>query len=153
MKKLAVSLLVLFVVTLSSAATLTVREVLELRNGLTNLDGSTQVVAQGDAPAKVVVVPYTFTSDSRWKIFTALTSLKATAETFEAARTDLVKRLGLAPDEKDPAKLAPFEEALAKDLKRTVDIKLPTITKADLNLDKNQIPSSVLVLLAPMLKE
>lgn len=153
-KLLIIALLGFFVSSLASAATLTVSEVLELKAGLQALDGQpTLVPAQGDQPAKVVSVPYKFSSDARWKIFSALTAVKGTLDTFEAARQDLVKRMGLDTDPKNEAKLTAFTTEISKDLARKTEVKLPTLSRAELNLTENAIPGSVLAALAPVIGE
>lgn len=150
MKKLV--LLFLLVATLASAASITVSQALELRAGLQALDGQSQVVPQGDAPAKVVAIPYKFSGDARWKIAGALTALKPLLETFETNRTALAKSTGADVDPKNEVKGLAFATAIKQDLLRKEEVKLPTLTRADLNLTDNPIPGSVLDALSPIIQ-
>ena len=151
MKKLILSALAALIVNIASAASITIGQAIELRAGLTALDGYQKDVPQGDAPAKVIVSPYKLSSDTRWKIFSALTAIKPTLETFDAARADLQKRVKLAGDDK--AALAAIDQEAEQLLARKQDVKLPTLKREELALGGNPIPGSVLVALAPIIAE
>jgi hypothetical protein len=156
-KLLITALLGLFIASLASAASLTVATALELRAGLQALDGQTQIVKVKDRDGvladSVVVVPYKFTGDTRWKIAGALTIIKPFLDTFDTAKASLIKATGVDVDPKNDAKLAAFNTEINKDLARkSDDLKLPTLTRADLNLADNPIPGSVLSALQSIIK-
>jgi hypothetical protein len=152
MKKL-ILLVSLFVASLASAATLTVAQALELRAGATALDGQTQVVPQGESPAKIVLVPYKLTGDTRWKIASVLTALKPLLDTFDSVRQSVAKSTGADVDPKNEAKAAAFSTEINTQLQRKDEVKLPVLTKAELNLNDNPIPGSVLAALQPIIKQ
>lgn len=157
MKNILLLLAVLIAATFANAASLTVAQALELRAGLQALDGQTQIIKVKDRDGvvsdTVVQVPYKFSSEARWKIFGALTILKPFLETFDGVRQNVAKVTGADVDPKNEAKAAAFSTEINKELqKRSDDLKLPLLSRADLNLTDNQIPGSVLGALAPIIQ-
>jgi hypothetical protein len=133
---------------------LKVVDVISLNQALSLLDGAQKVVPQGDAPAKIVIVPYDFSGKTRWAIAQNLIALQPHAKAADDARNALVKQIGgeaggIKAD--DAAKIAKFTVAYNELLIQPVTVELTKIPLADLKLDINALPPSVLAILSPII--
>ena len=133
---------------------LTVEQALDLLAGLTALDGHEELVGEGKQQQKIVV-PYTLGGPLRQAIFHDITATKPVAADFQNARNAVVIELSKGAGKLDPgspesAKLALQTQAM---MAQPVDLKLDRIKLADLKLDSNPIPGTVLAQLAPILDE
>lgn len=141
----------------ASAETLKLKleQILPLANALASLDqGQTKIIKQGDAPDKVLQLPYEFSGATRWAIARNLGALKREVEAFEKTRADLIKQIsgGGAEIKKDePEKFAKYLAEITPIVESTLKLELQRLKPDDLKLDQNPIPASTLVALEPIL--
>lgn len=152
------SLLCFFVLIASASAEsmkLKLADILPLANALASLDaGATKIIKQGDAPDKVVQLPYEFSGATRWAIARNLGALKREVEAFEKTRGDLIKQIsggGTEIRKDEPEKLARYLTEITPIAETAVKVDLQRLKPDALKLDLNPIPSSTLVALEPIL--
>ena len=133
---------------------LKVSDLLALQQGLAAFDGQQKVVLQGDAPAKVVLTPYELSGKVRWVIAQDLAALQPQAKAVDEARNALLKQIGgefgTIPST-DTARISKFTAAYNEVLNQSVTVELTKIALADLKLDANPLPPTVLSSLTPII--
>lgn len=126
----------------------------ELAAAIIALDGTDRAVDQGPGnPARILREPYKFAGDVRARLAANLAVLAAAGKDANDQRDALIRQIsggGSSIDQKDKAKLDEFNRAaqLLFEKERTLD--LSPIATADLQLDQNAIPVSVLAVLAKL---
>lgn len=135
---------------------LTVAQVAELAQGLAGLDGYVKTVGTGEA-TKTVPAAYDFGPQTRWAIAENLAEAKRVLAIFDAAKSAVLK--AVSPDgtgeavDKDPKLSARFSADVRKLLDERKDLELSPIALADLRLETNAIPGSVLANLRPIVRK
>lgn len=126
----------------------------ELLDGLKTLDGH-QVIIRDGAKESAVMQPYTFGGGLLLVIAGDIAKLHAVTATFEAAKRALVMQASKGTGQIAPGspEWASSKEQLANMLAEKQPIELRHIKAAELNLEKNPIPPSVLALLEPILDQ
>ena len=133
---------------------LKVSDLLALQQGLAAFDGQQKVVPQGDAPAKVVLVPYELSGKTRWIIAQNLAALQPQVKAADEARNALLKQIGGESGTipaTDTARISKFTAAYNEVLNQSVTVELTKLALADLKLDANPLPPTVLSALAPVI--
>jgi hypothetical protein len=125
---------------------LTNRAIVELRQALTALDGApTPVTIEGKT--QVYLKPYEFAGTTRFKIGKNLSAVKSIAELVDKASDGITRQYAVKGT--IPAELVPeYHDDREKLLNLETEIELTTLAEADLKLDINAIPGSVLGILA-----
>lgn len=119
-------------------------------------DGYKKIVPSTNpgVPDQIVIVPYELSGRTRMAIAENLSALKPTIDAFEIANGNLSKSFGkngADVDQKDQEAMAKYIAELTQILKRPVSVNLVKIPLADLNLDHNPVPPSVISALAPVI--
>jgi hypothetical protein len=132
---------------------LKVADALALNAALSSLDGQQKVVPQGEAPAKLVVVPYEFSGKIRWTIAQNLTALAPSVKSADEARNALVKQVGgesgtIAAT--DSVRVSKFTAAYNEILTQPLTVELTKVKLEELKLDANPIPATLLSALTPI---
>lgn len=136
--------------------TLKLKEISELHAALLSLDGYDRIArgAEGQ-PDQIVHEPYQLGGKVRWNVAKNSGILKQLMDAYNVARNDLVKELskdGKSIPATDTDALAKFTEEHQKIFEIDHEVSgLLKFNEADLNLDKNPIPPSVLVALMPLI--
>lgn len=133
---------------------LKVSDLLALQQGLAAFDGQQKIVPQGDAPAKVALTPYELSGKVRWVIAQDLAALQPQAKAADEARNALLKQIGgdsgtIAAT--DALKVSKFTAAYNEVLAQVVTVELTKLALADLKLDANPLPPTVLANLSPII--
>lgn len=133
---------------------LTLRDCLGILTALTQLDGRKVIVAAGKANESVELVPYSFGSSPsrsglvRDAISHNLFMLAAVQQEAQAANRRIQNEVGkgatIAPGSKEAGDL---DARLNEYLDRPCKVDLDQLRDEDLNLDKNEIPGTVLAAL------
>ena len=140
----------------TNTRTFTVRQLNELFTAVTNLDGQTVVVGQGESQ-KAVTVPYKFGGKARWNLTKITSKLRQHQEDFTKARDAIINDVSggkgsIQPDDTDA--IARLNKELTAALDAEVEVTgLLTVDLNDLNLAENQIPTTILSVLSPLIKE
>lgn len=138
---------------------LKLKQVTKLRAGLVALDGHIKL-AEVDGKPVPVQTPYDFTGSFRWNIRKNLRLATDRAEDIEKVRIELIRQhssrvQGFDPFDKSEAtaaKLQAYEKEFNGLLEKEEEFAgFLMISQAQLNLDKNPIPGSVLEHLDPLL--
>lgn len=161
MKRIVVSVLCALFVTAFAASAETVkvkaRDLLNLQTALTSLDGHERVLeAAKDEPAKVAQVPYDLSGAARLAVAFDIAEVNSAITALNSARDGLIKEISGGKNsipKEDEAAIAKFSEKFGEVLDAPVDLNLRIIAVADLKLDVNPIPGTVLAVLKPVLKE
>jgi len=133
---------------------LKVSDLLALQQGLAAFDGQQKVVPQGDAPAKVVLVPYELSGKTRWIIAQNLAALQPQVKAADDARNALVKQIGGEAGTiaaVDSAKVSKFTAAYNEILAQPLTVELTKVKLEDLKLDANPLPPTLLSSLNPII--
>ena len=133
---------------------LKVSDLLALQQGLAAFDGQQKVVPQGDAPAKVVLVPYELPGKTRWAIAQDLAAIAPALKAADEARNALLKQIGGEAgtiSSSDTVRISKFTAAYNEVLNQVVTVELTKIPSADLKLDANPLPPTVLASLTPII--
>jgi hypothetical protein len=132
-----------------TASVRTVGDAIALSQALSQLDGQKKIVDHGkDIPAEVVVVPYEFSGPVRFALADDLAALQVPLKAFDDAKQALAKQY---PSDSNGKLSEKFLVEANAALAQPVDLKLKQIKRADLQLDRNPIPLSVLAALSPVL--
>ncbi len=136
--------------------TLTVRDIITLHGALSSLDGYAHIIKGEDGKDKSITVPYKFTGKVRWNIAKALTITKTYTDNYTKTRDAAINEIsgGVGSiKEGDTEKIGRLNMELSSllEVKEEV-VGLLSFTQADLNLDDNPIPVSVLTALTPLLE-
>lgn len=143
----------LFALAVSRAETFKIRnaDLPDLANALAALDGSERVVDQGPGnPSRIVREPYKFSGDVRARLAADLAVVVDAAKRAQEKRDALIKQISGGSDRIDPknsAQMAEFTVSASTLLEAEVALDLSPIATADLNLEANAIPVSVLAAL------
>lgn len=135
---------------------LKITKVKELHEALLQLDGL-EKVAHIDGKDKIVKEPFKLSGKSRWNIAKNVGILARKLEGFDKVRNDLVQEISegkniITKDETE--KIKAFEKEIISVLETEEEIEgILTITKTDLNLDANAIPTWVIIALEPIITE
>lgn len=132
---------------------ITIDKALSLRAGLTALDGYNKIIKNGENES-TAVVPFKLSGVMRMTIARNISRLEQPLADYNKARNEVIKSLA-GPDGNavPPEKLAEF---LAQDVgmrKQETELSLTKLKVADLNLDDNPIPGSVLAMLLDLVGE
>jgi hypothetical protein len=127
-----------------------IREILTAAAALNALDGYTKVVKDGGLD-KAVTVPYEFTANVRFSIAKNIAALGPVLRTFESSRKALIKQFSDGGNEVPADAMAAFSEAPSELLDRDEEVSSAELSQADLNLERNPIPPSVIAGLMPLL--
>ena len=157
MKTTLVLLTSILTVAAHAAPSMTVQQEVSLANALAALDGHTvipKVNGQDQAPASV---SYTFSGDVRWKIRDDLAALQPKLDAWQKVQQDILKEVSggkwfIAPT--DAAGQAAYGMKISEAAQH-VDAnppKLQTFTRAELDLNENPIPGTVLTALSPLIQ-
>lgn len=134
------------------------RVAVEIANGLAGLDGR-NISAKDNNVERVISAPYKFSGTLRKIIFRNLARLRVEIEVHNNASQALFRSISGGRemmDEKDPAQaalLATYHAQLRDLLNEEVEVELQPIFLSALDLDKNDIPGSILAMLDPIIKE
>jgi len=156
MKTTLVFLASLLTVAASAAPSLTVQQEVTLASALSALDGHTSII-KVNGQDSAVNVAYTFSGDVRWKIRDDLAALQPKVDAFQKVQQDVLKEVSggkgfIAPtDATGQATYAMKVDEAGKHVDENPP-KLQTFTRADLNLNDNPIPGTVLNALAPLIQ-
>jgi len=126
------------------------RGILELRQALIALDGLPTPTSLENRNAQTYLKPYDFTGTVRFRIGKTLNALKPIAEAIEKAGDAVTRKY--AVDNIIPGPMVSAyttERTELMDVENEIDI--PKLTEADLKLDVNPIPGSVLSILSVMM--
>lgn len=142
--------------TFAGTPTLTVAQEVLLYAGLQALDGHTIVPKTNGQEQAAANVAYDFSGDVRWKIRDNLVALQPKMDAWDKVKKDDLKFLTngtmfIAPT--DSKLMSAYQQKVSDD-SSVVDPnppKLQSFTRADLNMNVNPIPGSVLDWLAPIL--
>ena len=132
---------------------LTVQQILAASAALKALDTYERVVREG-SNERVVREPYRFGGAVRMALARIQAGLRVHADAFDAAHDALVREISGGEAQIRPemhGQQARFREEIGKVLAATHALDLPALTEADLRLDDNPLPPSVLVALLPLL--
>lgn len=146
----------LFLAALGHAETIKLRvsDALALKSAIEALDQGQQVILdQGTEAKKVVPQPFEFTGNVRFALAQNLAALRPVAESYEAQRVALIRRIGgaagIAPD--DGKRMLEFQERNQALLDAEVEVDVRRIALADWKLEHNPIPAAVLASLIRLL--
>lgn len=132
---------------------LTVEQALNISSALMALDGQERSIKENDKD-RVIKTPYQFSGSTRLIIARDMAVLNEVAKTYNDARIALVNQFAIdgkiEPNSDNEKK---FTIEMKKIIATEQDINLTKIKAADLNLDSNQIPGTVLALLNPILDD
>jgi hypothetical protein len=137
-----------------SPAKLTIRECLGLLSALNSLDGQRVIVAKGKPTESVETVPYKLGSsqDRAGKVRGAISHnifmLGQIQQEAQAANRRAMASIGKGTEIRPGSSEAiEFDRQMAEYTERPCNVELDHIQEADLRLDQNDIPGSVLALL------
>lgn len=122
-----------------------------LMQGLSSLDGYERTVKDG-ARERVVIERYKFERGFVMAMARNLTALKAIQEAYEKEITAIRAEVADGGEIKDGPQLARLNDENRKLLALPQKIELVTIQEAELKLDVNPIPISVISALAPIME-
>ena len=128
------------------------QQVRNLATAFSMLDGSAKVINN-----EKVLEPYVFSAKARWNIVKNLRILNVFVTDFNNARDALIKQISNGNNEidsKNQEQMAEYLNGLSEINLQEVEVNgiLP-IKLEELNLDKNQIPSSILAELGDLINE
>lgn len=140
---------------MSGTVEVTVKEAMQILQGLKALDGFDRVVKDGNVE-KIVNEPYKFSPNFIWMLTKNSVALLATVEKFELAKSKIIKEEAGADkriDDKDTVKVQAVMEKINVLLEEKEELKLGMITMGELNLGENKIPPSALAKLGKLLAD
>lgn len=134
---------------------LTVEQATGVYGALQNLDGRERAVGNKDNE-RIIMEPYKLGA-LRLTIAKNCTALKNALSPYEKARNDfIVEKSGgtgtIDPKDNKEAAAAVLEQT-QKWLAEEIDVKIEKLSYADLKVEENNIPISVLADLAPIIKD
>jgi hypothetical protein len=104
-----------------------------------------------------VTVPYKFGGKARWNLTKITSKLRQHQEDFTKARDAIINEISggkgsIKPD--DTEAIARLNKELTEALDQKVEVTgLLTVDLKDLNLEENQIPTTILAILSPLIRE
>ncbi len=119
------------------------RAILELRQALTALDGHPVPVVTESGKTQFYTKPYAFTGSIRFRIGRMLKTVSDLADIVDKARQAIVKQYAVnerVPPEKAEAYTGEIESLFAVEN----EVPLDKLAEADLKLDENELPVSVI---------
>lgn len=125
---------------------ITNRGILEIRQALTALDGHPTPTSSENTKASVYLKPYDFTGSVRFRIGRILSTLNVIAQDIEKASDEVAKKYAVDNIIPAPA-VAAYTQERNNLLDIENDVEITKFTEADLKLDINPIPGSVLSVL------
>lgn len=132
---------------------LTLKQILDASSAVKALDVYERVVREGGTE-RVVREPYRFGGATRMTLARTQAALQAHSDAFDKAHNALIRELANGQDH-IPADAAGskqmFVEEIGKLLASEHPIEIAQLSEADLKLDDNPIPPSVLTALLPLL--
>lgn len=140
----------------ASEPKLTVAQEINLSNALAALDGHNVIPRVNGQDQAAANVAYDFSGDVRWKIRDDLQALQPKVDAWQKVSRDILKDVSggsMVIPVSDLGRQAIYTSKITE-ASETIDPsppKLQFLSRADLNLNSNPIPGSVLNLLAPIL--
>ena len=131
------------------ARPLTVEQVIMIGNGLAALDGYDDVCRDGPSE-KPCRHPYKFKGAARMTMAMDLAECRRISSAYTSARQDLIRQYAKGGNEVPPEEMSKFADDDKAAREHATDVKLGTIRSADLALDDNPIPPSVLSMIVPI---
>jgi len=135
---------------------LKITKVQELQNALGQLDGIDKAV-RVDEKDRIIRQPFQLSGRARWNIAKNVRILSDRIEAFSQVRNDLIKQISGGKniiEKNETEKMEAFQKEITSVLETEEEVDgLLTISREDLNLDQNPIPTWVIVALAPLITE
>lgn len=126
---------------------LTVEQALNISAALRSLD----TYEAKDKDGKYYAASYTFSGVTRMAIAVDLEKTSSVLKTYQATVNEVIRKLSGGGAKVPPERMAEFNTETTKMLAAPAGISLTRIKQADLKLDENPIPGSVLGLLLPII--
>jgi hypothetical protein len=126
---------------------LTVEQALNISAALRALD----TYEAKDKDGKSYAAPYTFSGVTRMAIAVDLEKTSAVLKTYQATLNEVIKTMSGGTGTVPGNKMADYNVEVLKMLAAPAGVSLTRIKQADLKLDENPIPGSVLGLLLPII--
>lgn len=126
-------------------------EVLNLLVALRELDGYTKIVMEGGRETSVQA-SYVFTAATRFTLAKNIAKLQPLAKAYQDAFNAKVKEISGGESKVPKEKEAQFLEELRPLQEQEEEVELTKITEADMKLEVNPIPGSVLANLLPIIQ-
>lgn len=135
---------------------LKVKDIISIHSALSRLDGVNHLLKKGSAE-EVHWIPFQFDHKVRWNIVKNARIFKELWEDFSAVNDGIIKEISgghSGIDEEDKEKVDKYNLAYEKLANETKEIEGTLRLKlADLNIEVNPIPASILVALSPLIDE
>ncbi len=125
----------------------TVEQALNISAGLRALDS----YQARDKEGKPYASPYNFSGVTRMNIATNIDRVGAVLKTYQATLNEVIKTMSGGTGTVPGDKMANYNVEVLKMLAAPAGVSLAKIKEADLKLDENPIPGSVLGLLLPII--
>lgn len=123
----------------------------DLANALASLDGTEKAVDQGPGnPPRIIREAYKFSGEVRARLAADLAAISEAVKHVQVQRDTLIKQISSGSDRIDPkntGQMADFTVAASALLEQEIILDLSPITIADLQLEQNAVPVSVLAVL------
>lgn len=119
-------------------------------NALKNLDGKPVPVKSGEQVA-IVNEPYQFSAKTRWNIVRNIKAVEGHVDDLEKTRIALVKSFAKDGSEVSKEDMPEFQKEFGELIAQECEVGVLMLKEEDLNLDKNDIPGSVLAHLLPLI--